>query len=166
MIPDAIFDVTADPVEIAKRLKTRQLCFVLNQSLRPSDIAKIIDRYYLMAVDVDGEIKKCVVCGLYKVAPADFEKIEPTTKTAVKWLQEPQSLILKEFIENPLCILISDLLTEVQISMTERVYEVIDVFHNNKKRKAIACAWYNPDLPIKGQVLDQEWRLNNGCKYL
>lgn len=158
MIPDAIFDVTADPVEIAERLKTRQLCFVLNQSLRPSDIAKIIDRYYLMAVDIDGEIKKCVVCGLYKVAPADFEKIEPTTRSAEMWLSGGKNTVLKDFIENPLCITISELLEQIQIRMIERVYEVIDVFHNNKTRKAIACAWHDPDVSIQGQVLDQEWR--------
>ena len=155
-----LFDVTADPIEIAERLKTKQICFVLNKNLKPRHMTEIIDKYYLMAVEHNGKIRHGVVCGLYKEEPADFEKITSDTNSAQIWKEGGESPVLKTQVEDPLCIIISELIDSIQVSMLEKVYEMLEIQYEGQTRKAIACAYYEPDVPIEGGILSQEWRLN------
>ena len=50
-------------------------------------------------------------------------------------------------------------LVPVQQQMLERVFEIINVTYKWKPRKAIACAYYDPNEQITGQILSQEWRM-------
>ena len=156
-----LFDVTADPTEIAKRLKTKQLCFILNKNLKPRHVAKLIDKYYLMAVEHNNEIRHGVVCGLYKEAPTDFEKITSDTKSAQAWKDGGETPVMKAQVEEPLCVIISEFLDAIQVSMLEKVYEMLEIQYEGQTKKAIACAYYEPDVPIEGGILSQEWRLEN-----
>lgn len=160
VIEGDLFDITADPIEINKRLKSKQLCFLLNQNLKASQTAKLIEKYYLMGIEHDGEVRHGVVCGLYKQEPADYEKITSDTESAKAWMDGGNNPVLSELIEEPLCIVVSESLDGVQMSMLERVYEVLDITHDGRRRKAIACAYYDPNIELKGEIVSQEWRLN------
>ena len=156
---ESIFEVTADPGEIKLRLNTRQLCFVLNANLKVSHITKILDKYYLMAVKHNGNIRHAAVCGLYKEAPKDFEKLTVETASADMWRDGGDNPVLDILITDPLCILLSTALTPLQVKMVERVYETLELFYMGQTRKAIACAYHDPSIPLKGQVLSIERRI-------
>ena len=60
-----------------------------------------------MAVEYNGKIRHGVVCGLYKEAPADFEKITSDTESAKMWKEEGDNPVLEVQIDNPLSIILS-----------------------------------------------------------
>lgn len=160
-IKGPIFDMTADPVEIQKILQNENpLCYILNQGLRPSQTRPHGKKWYIMAVMHNGTLKKGVVCGLWKQAPPDWEKIDEKAPSTDIWLSGGDTIeIAEELIEDPLCVTIPEDLSQLQLKMAKNMYEIIEIKLDGIDRHAIACARYDPNLKIEGQVLDQEWRI-------
>ena len=152
------------PIEVqadSDKIVGRRLCFILNANLKVRQTLKIMPKHHLMAVPYHDEIRTGVVCGIYKETPADFEKVTSDTLAAEMWRGSgsEDNPVLETLIEDPLSILTSMFLAPIQEKMLERVFEIIDVTYKWKPRKAIACAYYDPDEQIQGQILSQDWRI-------
>ena len=161
-IANSLFDVTGDPDEIKERLLSKQLCFVLNKDLKPRQTAKLAEKVYLMAVEYNGEVRSAGVWGMYKQPRSDYETLPADTKDspAVEmWMDNGNVPILEVQIENPLCIILSMFLAPIQLTMLGRAVEIINVTYEGHRRQAVACAYYEPDVPIEGGILSQEWRI-------
>ena len=150
------------PIEVqpdSDKIVGRRLCFILNANLKARQTLKIMPKHHLMAVPYHNKIRTGVVCGIYKEAPEDFEKITSDTLASEMWRGSGDNPVLECLIEDPLSVLTSMFLVPVQQSMLERVFEIIDVTYKWKPRKAIACAYYDPNEKIQGQILSQDWRI-------
>ena len=150
------------PIEVqpdSEKIVDKRLCFILNAKLKVRQTLKIMPKHHLMAVPYHNEIRTGVVCGIYKETPEDFEKVTSDTLAAEMWRGSGDNPVLEALIEDPLSILTSMFLVPVQQQMLERVFEIIDVTYKWKPRKAIACAYYDPNEKITGQILSQDWRI-------
>ena len=150
------------PIEVqpdSSKIVGKRLCFILNANLKPHHTINIMPKHHLMAVPYRNEIRTGVVCGIYKEAPEDFEKVTSDTLSAAVWQLGGDNPVLEALIEHPLSILTSTSLALGQQQMLKRVFEIIDVTYKWKPREAIACAYYDPNEQITGQILSQDWRI-------
>ena len=120
MITSELFPIEVQPN--SDKIVGRRLCFILNANLKIHQKLKIMLKHHLMAVPYHDEIRIGVVCGVYKEAPEDFEKITSNTLAAEIWQGSGDNPVLEELIEDPLSILTSTFLVPVQQSMLGRVF--------------------------------------------
>jgi len=136
-----------------KNETTRVLCLLLNPRLSVKHIGTLTERYHVFVIQHDGKLNKGIIPNLRKQDPiVNFDGNE----TMNTWLAEGDNPVLGDFLEDQLCVLLSEQLTHIQIRMLMKVYKIIDVHHKGKQRMAIACAYYDPEQQLEGKILRKE----------
>ena len=165
-----IFPVfTDDPEKAQEVIESAEnlLCMVVNKDLADPQIGKLVETFYLFCVDYEGEERLAVAGGLYKQKQERFDKIDPklTMKcNAVrKWINsgDRNPPVLEKRLDDPLCILIHDDLSDPRVEMLKKAYETIEVKVGGHSRTAIACSYYDPNYVTEAKVLGQ-WYTTEG----
>lgn len=151
------FKETDDPVEVKKILQQRHLCYLLSPRLKIQDKMNLSKDFYIMAVEINGQMRSALSCGLYKRKQVDSNAIFINEYPgAASWLAEGDVEILEVLLQSPLCFIVSEDLTPKQIYMMQCAYDMKLVEYKGKERYAIMCVYYDPKQQLKGRVLRQE----------
>ena len=153
-----MFEIKDNSIEIDKHMQSGQhLCFLLNPTLRVAQKMTLSQNYYLFAVPHKGVVREAVACGYYKHKQEDLERVaKDDSAGSARWFEGGDNPILEKLIESPLSILLSEELAPDQIEMLKVAFEFIEIMDHGRTRNAIACAYYDPNEKLEGQILSQE----------
>lgn len=159
---DRLFDFFSyDEKFIRRELeKGTVLCMVLNKELSAVHIGMMAKDGYIMQVLYEGEERLALAAGCYKNKQKRFDIPDPAKVRGCKKLQGfmdgiyPKKLF-KAKLENPLCLLLDERLSNSLIEIVEQGYETFTHDYAGKTYTAIACVYYDPDHQFDGRVVGQ-----------
>ncbi len=157
-----VFDFfSSDPDTINKHLQSgKAVCMLLNKDLPGPSIVQGISYGYVLVVEYNGEERLAVAHGCYKKPIKRFDLPDPEVLRKCKKVQSltegiyPKK-IFKKHLEDPLSILLHTSLTDEQLEMFKRNYEVFGIEHEDEMHNAIACVYFNPNYETEGKVIAQ-----------
>ena len=167
---DGLFTIiSSDKKYIEKRLEMGDvLCMILNKK---SHSKKFIDKIngfgYILGVEYKGDEYLAIAGGCYKKQPKRFDRPDPVTinncSKAKQFTHNGLAIhMYKGRMEDPLCIVLQNSLTDEQVNFIKVMYETIEVEYEGEKHTAIACAFYDPEYVKEGKVIAQWTEMSRG----
>lgn len=136
------------------------LCMVMNKNLPPQAIGQGADYGYVLTAQYQNEERLVVAGGCYKKPVKRFDRPDPEilrkcskTKKLTEGIYPIR--VFEKRLEEPLCILLNDSLSDEQLNMFKQGYETFEIEQENKKHTAIACVYFDPNYETKGKIIAQ-----------
>ena len=148
---EKLFEMTDDNARQAQKLENEDvLCFIIRSDIGPFKMHWIASNYYLFSIPYKGNRCLAIAYGMYKnnkiSEDPNLHEVDDEIWGDVNDDDDMESELFDEYLEEECCLLIKESLNKIQMLYLKYTYHIIDVVHNGKNRRAIACIVYNKNI--------------------
>ena len=150
-----------DDARIQEHLASgKAVCYLLNKELSPKGIAGAVRMGYVFVNLYKGEERMIIAHGCYRQKVKRFDLPNqnikcPNTKVLMNGIYAEN--LFKQYLLNPLCLVLNDNLTDIQVDTLKLALETFEITINGSLNTAIACTYYNPHYATEGKVIAQAY---------